>query len=228
MSFRYGYIQRAGFELSYIVQCDCNFFSDDGFKGLCSWLFFKKIGLSLLETQTWALCTLMPIVLGDLQAIWFEAEYQWLLQLNWMRWHSIRFQLTQIYPHPWASHRKQAWMNFHHQRIAFLKDQINQQKLVGCNSSTIIVFAISCFCKSIESCSNLPHLNRCWNYRFGEIFEPLLYSSCLEIKVAGQNPLTKSIQWALLMALCIGSCSLSNKTKWVTFYFSILICCNFP
>jgi hypothetical protein len=187
MSFRYVYIQRAGFELSYVVQWDCNFFSDDSFKGLCSWLFLKKVGLSLLETQTWALHpTLIPIVVGDLQAIWFEAEYQWLLQLIWMGWHSIRFQLTQIYPHQWASHRKQAWMNSHHQGIAFLKDQINQQKLVGCNSSTINVFAISCFCKSIESCSNLPHLNRCWNYSFGEFFKTLFYSSCLEIKWQGK------------------------------------------
>jgi hypothetical protein len=103
-----------------------------------------------------------------------------------MGWHLIRFQPTQIYPHQWASHRKQAWMNFHHHRIAFLKDQINQQKLVGCNSSTINVFAISCFCKSIESCSNLPHLNRCWNYSFGEFFKTLFYSSCLEIKWQGK------------------------------------------
>jgi hypothetical protein len=154
----------------------------------CSWLFFKKIGLNLLETRTWALHpTLMPIVLGDLQAIWFEAEYQWLLQLNWMRWHSIRFQLTQIYPHQWASHRKQAWMDSHHQQMAFLKDHIHQQKRVGCNSSTINVFPISCFCKSIESCSNLPHLNRCWNYSFGEFLLASLLLFLFRNQVAGQT-----------------------------------------
>jgi hypothetical protein len=86
----------------------------------------------------------------------------------------------------WASHRKQAWMDPYHQKIAFLKAQIQQQKQVGCNSTTINVFAISCFCKSIESCSNLPPLNHCWNYSFGEFFKPLFYSSCLEIKWQGR------------------------------------------
>jgi len=44
----YIYIQRAGFELCYVVQWDCNFFSDDRFKGLCSWLFFKKNWVELV------------------------------------------------------------------------------------------------------------------------------------------------------------------------------------
>ncbi len=54
MSFRYIYIQRAGFELSYVVQWDCNFFPDDGFQGLLQLIVFLKIRLSLLEIQSWA------------------------------------------------------------------------------------------------------------------------------------------------------------------------------
>jgi hypothetical protein len=45
MSFRYVYNQRAGFELSYVVQWDCNFFSDDCFKGLLQLIvFLRKLG----------------------------------------------------------------------------------------------------------------------------------------------------------------------------------------
>jgi hypothetical protein len=48
MSFRYIYIQRAGFELrfelSYGVQGDCNIFSDDGFKDFAVDCLKTKLG----------------------------------------------------------------------------------------------------------------------------------------------------------------------------------------
>jgi hypothetical protein len=44
MSFRYIYIQRAGFELSYRVQGDCNIFSDDGFKDFAVDCLKTKLG----------------------------------------------------------------------------------------------------------------------------------------------------------------------------------------
>jgi len=64
-------------------------------------------------------------------------------------------------PSPVSMAQETGMNGLHHQKMAFLKDQIKQYKQVGCNSTTIKKFAISCFCKSIESCSNLPHLNRC-------------------------------------------------------------------